>query len=158
MPENEEARERARTYLARVTECLQTTEQHLGLSLTSSIELEKDVASALVKMAEHGRRRMMPGSFLIGKIVGIEVSIHVSWLLIVVLLTWSLTTGWFPALSPGWTLSPTGSSACWQPCCCSPRCLPIRVAYRSKTSPCSSSGASPTSSRSQRVLAGGFNR
>lgn len=45
----------------------------------------------------------MPGSFRIGKIAGIEVSIHVSWLLIVVLLTWSFATGWFPALSPGWT-------------------------------------------------------
>jgi Zn-dependent protease/CBS domain-containing protein len=45
----------------------------------------------------------MPGSFRIGKIAGIEVSIHVSWLLIVVLLTWSLATGWFPALSPSWT-------------------------------------------------------
>lgn len=51
---NEEARERAMTYLAQVTERLQTTAQLLGLSLTSSVALEKDVASALVKMAEHG--------------------------------------------------------------------------------------------------------
>jgi nucleotide-binding universal stress UspA family protein len=51
---NEEARERAWAYLAQVTERLQTTAQHLGISLTSSVELENDVASALVKMAEHG--------------------------------------------------------------------------------------------------------
>lgn len=46
--------QRARTYLARVTERLQTTAQDLNLrlSLTSSVELEKDVASALVNMAE----------------------------------------------------------------------------------------------------------
>lgn len=45
----------------------------------------------------------MPGSLRLGKIVGIEISIHVSWLLIVVLLTWSLATGWFPALYQGWS-------------------------------------------------------
>jgi Zn-dependent protease/CBS domain-containing protein len=46
---------------------------------------------------------MMPGSLRLGKIAGIEISIHVSWLIIVVLLTWSLATGWFPALYPGWS-------------------------------------------------------
>ncbi|HEV2581067.1 MAG TPA: site-2 protease family protein, partial [Ktedonobacteraceae bacterium] len=45
----------------------------------------------------------MPGSLRLGKIAGIDISIHVSWLLIVVLLTWSLATGWFPALYPGWS-------------------------------------------------------
>lgn len=45
----------------------------------------------------------MPGSLRLGKIAGIEISIHVSWLIIVVLLTWSLATGWFPALYPGWS-------------------------------------------------------
>jgi hypothetical protein len=45
----------------------------------------------------------MPGSIRIGKIVGIEISIHVSWLLIVVLLTWSLATGWLPSLYQGWS-------------------------------------------------------
>ncbi len=44
----------------------------------------------------------MPGSLRLGKIFGIEISIHVSWFLIVVLLTWSLATGWFPALYGGW--------------------------------------------------------
>ena len=45
----------------------------------------------------------MPGSFRIGKIAGIEISVHVSWLIIFVLLTWSLATGWFPVLYPGWS-------------------------------------------------------
>jgi hypothetical protein len=43
----------------------------------------------------------MPGSLRLGKVFGIEISIHVSWLLIVVLLTWSLATGWFPDLYNG---------------------------------------------------------
>lgn len=45
----------------------------------------------------------MPGSLRLGKIAGIAISIHVSWLIIVVLLTLSLATGWFPALYPGWS-------------------------------------------------------
>ncbi len=45
----------------------------------------------------------MPGSLRIGKIAGIDISIHVSWLIIFVLLTWSLATGWFPALYSGWS-------------------------------------------------------
>jgi Zn-dependent protease/CBS domain-containing protein len=45
----------------------------------------------------------MPGSFRIGKIAGIDIDIHVSWIIILVLLTWSLATGWFPQLYPGWS-------------------------------------------------------
>ena len=45
----------------------------------------------------------MPGSFRIGKIAGIDIDIHVSWIIILVLLTVSLATGWFPQLYPGWT-------------------------------------------------------
>lgn len=45
----------------------------------------------------------MPGSLRIGTVFGIEITLHVSWLLIVVLLTWSLATGWFPALYTGWS-------------------------------------------------------
>src|SRR5216684_8214356 len=45
----------------------------------------------------------MPGSFRIGKIAGIEIDIHVSWIIILVLLTVSLATGWFPQLYPGWS-------------------------------------------------------
>jgi Zn-dependent protease/predicted transcriptional regulator len=45
----------------------------------------------------------MPGSFRIGKIAGIEIDINVSWIVILVLLTVSLATGWFPLLYPGWS-------------------------------------------------------
>ena len=45
----------------------------------------------------------MPGSLRIGKIAGIDIFIHVSWLIILVLLTWSLAIGWFAALYPGWS-------------------------------------------------------
>src|SRR5437588_11624467 len=43
----------------------------------------------------------MPGSFRIGKIAGIDIDINVSWIIILVLLTVSLATGWFPQLYPG---------------------------------------------------------
>jgi Zn-dependent protease/predicted transcriptional regulator len=43
----------------------------------------------------------MPGSFRIGSIAGIDIYVHISWLIILVFLTVSLSTGWFPALSPG---------------------------------------------------------
>ena len=45
----------------------------------------------------------MAGSFRIGKIAGIDIYIHVSWIIILVLLTVSLATGWFPQLDPGWS-------------------------------------------------------
>lgn len=45
----------------------------------------------------------MPGSFRIGRIAGIDIFIHVSWIIIFVLLTWSLATGWFAVLYPGWS-------------------------------------------------------
>jgi hypothetical protein len=35
----------------------------------------------------------MPGSFRVGKIARIDIDIHVSWIIILVLLTWSLATG-----------------------------------------------------------------
>ncbi len=47
----------------------------------------------------------MPGSLRLGKIAGIEISVHISWLIIFVLLTWSLATGWFATLYPGWSAS-----------------------------------------------------
>lgn len=43
----------------------------------------------------------MPGSIRIGSIAGIDIYVHVSWLIILVFLTISLATGWFPSLSPG---------------------------------------------------------
>ncbi|HLG61946.1 MAG TPA: site-2 protease family protein [Ktedonosporobacter sp.] len=45
---------------------------------------------------------MMSGSIHIGKIAGIDITVHVSWFVILVLLTWSLATGWFQVLYPGW--------------------------------------------------------
>lgn len=45
----------------------------------------------------------MPGSLRIGTIAGIKIFLHVSWLIIVVLLSWSLATGWFATLYPGWS-------------------------------------------------------
>src|SRR5256886_5763969 len=45
----------------------------------------------------------MPGTFRIGKIAGIDIDINVSWIVILVLLTVSLATGWFPQLYPGWS-------------------------------------------------------
>jgi len=46
----------------------------------------------------------MPGSIRIGKIAHIDIFLHMSWLIIFVLLTWSLATGWFAVLYPGWSL------------------------------------------------------
>src|SRR5258708_2455449 len=43
----------------------------------------------------------MPGSFRIRKIA--DIDINVSWIIILVLLTVSLATGWFPQLYPGWS-------------------------------------------------------
>ncbi len=46
----------------------------------------------------------MPGSIHIGKIAGIDITVHMSWFIILVLLTWSLATGWFQTLYPGWPI------------------------------------------------------
>lgn len=43
----------------------------------------------------------MAGSFRIGRIAGIRIEIHLSWLIILALLTGSLATGWFPYVLPG---------------------------------------------------------
>ncbi len=51
---NEEAVERAKTYLVKVAERLQAQDQQVRLSITSSVALEKDVAGTLVSLAEHG--------------------------------------------------------------------------------------------------------
>ncbi len=51
---NEEALQRARTYLAAARERLQATVKDLKLSITYSVELDTDAASALVSLAEHG--------------------------------------------------------------------------------------------------------
>jgi Zn-dependent protease/CBS domain-containing protein len=42
----------------------------------------------------------MPGSFRIGRIAGIEIDANISWLVILVLLTFSLAVSWFPTAVP----------------------------------------------------------
>jgi Zn-dependent protease len=44
---------------------------------------------------------VLKNSFRLFTIRGIEVGIHVSWLIVFVLLTWSLASGYFPAAIPG---------------------------------------------------------
>ena len=46
----------------------------------------------------------MPGSLRIGQIAGIDIYINVSWIIILVLLTWSLAVSWFPSIYPGWSV------------------------------------------------------
>jgi Zn-dependent protease/predicted transcriptional regulator len=43
----------------------------------------------------------MSGSFSIGRIAGIRIEVNASWLIILVLLTVSLATSWFPSAIPG---------------------------------------------------------
>lgn len=45
----------------------------------------------------------MPGSLRIGKVTGIDLYIHAGWLIILVLLTWSLAGDRFVQLAPTWT-------------------------------------------------------
>src|SRR6059058_2730225 len=47
----------------------------------------------------------MPGSFRIFSIAGIDINIHISWLIILVFLTFSLATGEFPIFYPGYSSS-----------------------------------------------------
>jgi Zn-dependent protease len=44
----------------------------------------------------------MKGSLRIASIAGIDISIHYTWLLIFVLITWSLAASYFPEAHPGW--------------------------------------------------------
>jgi Zn-dependent protease/CBS domain-containing protein len=45
---------------------------------------------------------MMKGSLRIGRIAGIDIAIHYTWLLIFILITWSLAAGYFPEQYKGW--------------------------------------------------------
>lgn len=45
----------------------------------------------------------MPGSLRFGNIAGINIYAHLSWLIILVLLTWSLANDWFAQLFSGWS-------------------------------------------------------
>ena len=59
----------------------------------------------------------MRSSFRLGRILGIEIRIHISWLLIFAFLTWSLAVGYFPTLLPNagtgeyWALGAVSSIA-----------------------------------------------
>lgn len=44
----------------------------------------------------------MKGSFHLIKLAGIDVGLHYTWLIIFALITWSLATGFFPQVYPGW--------------------------------------------------------
>ena len=45
----------------------------------------------------------MEGSFRLGRVAGIEISVHVTWLLAFGLVTWSLAHSLFPSNYPRWT-------------------------------------------------------
>jgi Zn-dependent protease/predicted transcriptional regulator len=47
----------------------------------------------------------MPGSLRIANIAGIDIYIHVSWIVILVFLTFSLASGWFPSTYPGYSVT-----------------------------------------------------
>jgi Zn-dependent protease/CBS domain-containing protein len=49
----------------------------------------------------------MPGSLRIGRLFGIPIYVHLSWLVIFGLVTWTLATGYFPARYP--EVSPAGA-------------------------------------------------
>ncbi|HLG50245.1 MAG TPA: site-2 protease family protein [Chloroflexota bacterium] len=44
----------------------------------------------------------MPGTVWIGRLLGVRIGLHYSWLLIVFLLIWSLATDYFPMQDAGW--------------------------------------------------------
>jgi len=47
----------------------------------------------------------MKSSLRLGRIAGIEIGIHYSWLLAFILIAWSLAQGFFPEYYPGWSLT-----------------------------------------------------
>jgi Zn-dependent protease/CBS domain-containing protein len=55
-----------------------------------------------VLVAEGG---IMRGSFRLGRIAGIEIGVHFTWLFALFLITWSLAQGFFPQGYPGWSLA-----------------------------------------------------
>lgn len=46
----------------------------------------------------------MGGSFQIGKLFGIPVRLHISWVLVFALVSWSLAAGYLPGRFPGWSV------------------------------------------------------
>jgi Zn-dependent protease/CBS domain-containing protein len=57
-------------------------------------------------MAQVSSQATMPGSVRIGRVFGIPIFVHVSWLVIFGLVTWTLATTYFPDRYPG--LAPRG--------------------------------------------------
>jgi Zn-dependent protease/CBS domain-containing protein len=49
--------------------------------------------------------KMLRGSIQIAKIGGIAINIHVSWILIFILITWTLAGSYFPQNYPNWSLA-----------------------------------------------------
>lgn len=47
----------------------------------------------------------MKASLRLGRIAGIEIGIHYTWLLAFILIAWSLAQGFFPQVYPGWSLT-----------------------------------------------------
>lgn len=48
---------------------------------------------------------MLKGGVLLGKIFGISIRLHFSWFIIFALVTWILTTSYFPGFYPDWSLA-----------------------------------------------------
>src|SRR2546425_2739139 len=47
----------------------------------------------------------MDGGFRVGRVLGIPVGVHHTWIVAFVLVAWSLAIGFFPGSYPGWTPS-----------------------------------------------------
>lgn len=45
----------------------------------------------------------MKGTFRLGKIAGLEIGVHYTWLLAFALITWTLADGFYPQAFPGWS-------------------------------------------------------
>jgi Zn-dependent protease/CBS domain-containing protein len=58
-------------------------------------------AGPIPSQARSERTTVLPGSIVVGRIAGIQIAVHVSWLIIVALLTASLATTFFPQAAPG---------------------------------------------------------
>lgn len=48
---------------------------------------------------------MLRGGVPIGKAFGISLRLHYSWFIIFILVTWALTSGYFPSAHPAWSLT-----------------------------------------------------
>ena len=45
----------------------------------------------------------MKASFRLGRVFGIEIGVHYTWLFAFGLISWSLARGFFPYYFPGWS-------------------------------------------------------